>query len=62
MEYLRWYRRVLELDVRNRHAVLAVLPRQDGMVALDIEAAGERRQVLARRLVLATGRDGLGGP
>ncbi len=61
MSYLRWYRRVLDLDVRNRHAVCAVLPREDGMVALDIDAAGERRQVMARRLVLATGRDGLGG-
>ena len=28
MDYLRWYRRVLGLDVRNGHAVLAVLPRE----------------------------------
>jgi cation diffusion facilitator CzcD-associated flavoprotein CzcO len=62
MDYLRWYRRVLDLDVRNRHAVLAVLPRDDRLVALDVEAPDGRRRLLARRLVLATGRDGLGGP
>ena len=28
MDYLRWYRRVLGLDVRNEHRVLAVLPRR----------------------------------
>jgi cation diffusion facilitator CzcD-associated flavoprotein CzcO len=53
---------VLELDVRNRHGVMAVLPRDDGLVALDIESPGGRQRILARRVVLATGRDGLGGP
>ena len=38
MDYLRWYRRVLGLDVRNEHRVLAVLPRADGLVRLDIES------------------------
>ncbi|CAN7357842.1 NAD(P)/FAD-dependent oxidoreductase [Variovorax sp. LjRoot84] len=61
MDYLRWYRRVLELDVRNQHRVHAVLPRADGLVALDIESPDGRGTVLARRVVLATGRDGLGG-
>ncbi len=62
MEYLRWYRRVLELDLRSRHDVLAVLPRADGLVGLDVESPDGRSRLLARRLVLATGRDGLGGP
>jgi cation diffusion facilitator CzcD-associated flavoprotein CzcO len=61
MEYLRWYRRVMALDVRNLHSVLAVRPRADGMVALDIESPAGRSCVMARRVVLATGRDGLGG-
>lgn len=62
MEYLRWYRRVLELDVRNDHRMLALVPRNDGLVALQIESPQGRSTVLARRVVLATGRDGLGGP
>lgn len=61
MDYLRWYRRVLDLDVRNQHRVLAVLPRADRLVQLDIESPTGRQTVLARRVVLATGRDGLGG-
>jgi cation diffusion facilitator CzcD-associated flavoprotein CzcO len=61
MDYLRWYRRVLDLDVRSRHRVAAVQPRADGRVSLAIEAPAGRSQVLARRIVLATGRDGLGG-
>ncbi len=62
MDYLRWYRRVMALDVRNRHAVLAVRPRADRLVELTVDADGARSAVLARRVVLATGRDGLGGP
>ena len=65
MDYLRWYRRVLGLDVRNRQRLLDVRPRADGVVELvlaDEAAAGQRYSVLARHVVLATGRDGLGGP
>lgn len=61
-EYLRWYRRVLALDVRNEHRVARVAPRADGIVELDVEAAGQTLNLLARHVVLATGRDGLGGP
>lgn len=61
MDYLRWYRRVLELDVRNEHAVEAVLPRADGLVALRMRTPDGETTVHARRVVLATGRDGLGG-
>ena len=62
MEYLRWYRRVLGLDVRNLHDVRAIVPRADACVELRIEAPAGALTVLARRVVLATGRDGLGGP
>ncbi|MDF3889355.1 flavin-containing monooxygenase [Cupriavidus basilensis] len=61
MDYLRWYRQVLELDVRNDHVVERVLPRPDGLVALEIRSPAGAQTVLARRVVLATGRDGLGG-
>jgi len=63
-EYLRWYRRVLALDVRNDQQVTAVHPRADGVVQIDLrDLAGQPHtySVHARHLVLATGRDGLGG-
>ncbi|MDQ8032930.1 MAG: NAD(P)/FAD-dependent oxidoreductase [Bordetella sp.] len=61
MDYLRWYRKVLAIDVRNEHSVRAVHPRADGVVQLDLDTPAGALTVLARRVVLATGRDGLGG-
>jgi cation diffusion facilitator CzcD-associated flavoprotein CzcO len=61
-DYLRWYRQVLRLDVRNEHRVTRVEPLVDGRVALHIEAQGQAQVFSARHVVLATGRDGLGGP
>ena len=60
MDYLRWYRRVLQLRVHNEHRVTDVLPRADGLVALRLQHAGQALTAYARRLVLATGRAGLG--
>lgn len=62
MDYLRWYRDVLGIDVRNEHQVTAIAPRADGTVALSVTSAAGSETVLARHVVLATGRDGLGGP
>jgi len=61
MDYLRWFRRVMQLDIRNEHRVLAVQPRADGIVALKLQSPAGESTVLARRVVMATGRDGLGG-
>ncbi len=55
MDYLGWYRRVMGIVVENDTAVTVVRPRPDGLLAL--EGAG----IVARRVILATGRDGLGG-
>lgn len=64
MDYLRWYRRVTRADVRNGHAVTALRPRGDGLVEVDVRTEGAETATtwFARRVVLATGRDGLGGP
>jgi cation diffusion facilitator CzcD-associated flavoprotein CzcO len=62
MEYLIWYRKVLDLPVRNGVSVDAILPRQDGMLDLVCSQDGAREMIVARHVVLATGRDGLGGP
>ncbi len=60
MDYLVWYRRAMGIAVENGAAVALVRPREDGLVALEL--AGGAEDVLCRHLVLATGRDGLGGP
>ncbi len=62
MDYLRWYRRVMALDVRSNCTVTSVQPRADALVQLSLQAPDGAHQFLARRVVLATGRDGLGGP
>jgi len=60
MEYLVWYRRVLDLPVHNGVAVQSIVPRADGLVAVQTDAESE--PLLARRVILATGLDGLGAP
>lgn len=62
MEYLIWYRKVLELPVRNGVSVDEILPREDGMLDLVCSQDGAKETIVARHVVLATGRDGLGGP
>jgi len=63
MEYLRWYRRVMRCDVRNGHRVRSIAPCSDGTVAVQVAAqTGAPHTWRTRHLVLATGRDGLGGP
>jgi cation diffusion facilitator CzcD-associated flavoprotein CzcO len=62
MDYLRWYREVLALPVKNGHRVTEIVPRADALVALTVEADGRASDVFARRVVVATGRAGLGGP
>jgi cation diffusion facilitator CzcD-associated flavoprotein CzcO len=62
MNCLIWYRKVLNLPVRNAVLVARIHARADGLFALDVRQAGKTRTLLARHVVLATGRDGLGGP
>ncbi|MGW1419031.1 NAD(P)-binding domain-containing protein [Bradyrhizobium manausense] len=61
MDYLVWYRKVLGLPVRNEASVERIHARPDDLFALDIRERGTLRKILARHVVLATGRDGLGG-
>jgi cation diffusion facilitator CzcD-associated flavoprotein CzcO len=62
MDYLRWYRRVMSVDVRNDTEITAIVPRPDQKVRLELKGPQGTHSLLARRVVLATGRDGLGGP
>lgn len=58
MDYLRWYRRVAGLDVRNGVGVVRILP-EGPLFRLLLSDGG---CLFARHVVLATGRGGLGGP
>jgi FAD-dependent urate hydroxylase len=62
MDYLIWYRKVLGLPVCNEVSVERVRARSDELIALDVREGDRLRRLLARHVVLATGRDGLGGP
>jgi cation diffusion facilitator CzcD-associated flavoprotein CzcO len=59
MDYLVWLRRVLALPVTNGVTATRIRAGRDGLVAVETDREG---LILTRRLVLATGRDGLGGP
>jgi len=59
MDYMVWYRRVLDLPVRNGVEVTRISPQGDAPVLVETAAHGRFR---ARRVILASGIDGLGGP
>jgi len=57
MAYLRWYRAVLDLPVRNDTRLTLIEPVEDGLHRLHLDG---RPPVLARKVVLATGIQGGG--
>ncbi|KAB8312887.1 NAD(P)/FAD-dependent oxidoreductase [Erwinia endophytica] len=59
MDYLIWYRKVLNLPVHN-NVRLTAIEQAGSLIALDIDGA-ETGRLFTRHLVLATGRSGLGG-
>lgn len=61
MGYLRWYRRALALPVQNGVEVDRIRP-QDGLLRLDLAAGAAAEVLMARKVVLALGRPGLGRP
>lgn len=61
MDYLRWYRRMIDVPVENETELINIGGDGD-LVLLTLRSASGTRKVAARRVVLANGRDGLGGP
>lgn len=61
MDYLRWYRKVLALPVENGVEAVGVEPVPDG-VAVRLAGPDGLETVFARRLVLASGREGIAVP
>jgi FAD-dependent urate hydroxylase len=58
MDYLRWYRHVLDLPVENGVEVTCIEP-EGGLLRLALAGAAEN-EIFARKVVMATGREGLG--
>jgi len=65
MEYLRWYRKVLDIPVENNVTLTHVKPQGD-LLQLTLESgvalSGATESVVARKLIYATGRDGIAKP
>lgn len=61
MNYLRWYRKVLSLPVRNEVELRLIEPCESGIHRLHISGAGVQSEtLLARKVILATGIQGGG--
>ena len=61
MDYLRWYRKVIDVPIEN-DVELTDIGGDADFVILTLRSAAGTRKVAARHVVLANGRDGLGGP
>ena len=62
MDYLNWYRKVLDLKVQNQVSLDRIKPEGD-LLRLHLSGSNAPAQsVLTRKLVMATGRDGTGQP
>jgi FAD-dependent urate hydroxylase len=59
-EYLLWFRGVVGLPVRNGCEVVEILPAADGLLAAKVQTAAGIEIVSARKIVLATGQEGMG--
>lgn len=62
MDYLVWYRQALALPVENDRTVTLVEPAPWGLMVHVADKDGADEQIRARRVVLASGRDGLAEP
>lgn len=62
MDYLIWYRRVLELPVENGVQVVAMRPATHGLDVDLVHPDGRTETAATRKLILATGREGQARP
>ncbi|GLR99523.1 MULTISPECIES: NAD(P)-binding domain-containing protein [Bradyrhizobium] len=60
-EYLLWLRRTLDLPVCNGRELLEIAPAADGLLAAHVKHAEGAETLYARKIVLATGQEGMGG-
>ena len=60
-DYLNWFRQTTDIQIRYRTRLVEIEPQGD-LLRLHLESDGARRTETARKLVLATGYAGAGGP
>ncbi len=59
-EYLLWFRRVVDLPVRNGCEVVDIAPAAGGLLAAKVQTSTGVDTVFTRKIVLATGQEGMG--
>jgi FAD-dependent urate hydroxylase len=59
-EYLLWFRRVVAVPVRNAYEVVEIAPAAGGLLAAYVQTAAGVEILYARKIVLATGQEGMG--
>ena len=59
-EYLLWFRQVVDLPVRNGCEVVEISPASGGLLAARVQTANGIDTLFARKIVLATGQEGMG--
>jgi FAD-dependent urate hydroxylase len=59
-EYLLWFRRVVAVPVRNGCEVVEIAPEAGGLLAAHVQNAAGFEILYARKIVLATGQEGMG--
>jgi FAD-dependent urate hydroxylase len=60
-DYLLWFRHVAHVPVRNETRVTDIAPAGELLAVTVQDAQGATEQLLARKIVLATGQEGMGG-
>src|SRR5205085_5901829 len=58
---LLWLRRAIGLPVRNDCELLEIRPAEDGLLAARVKRGDDVKTLYARKIVLATGQEGMGG-
>lgn len=61
-DYLQWYQKLLHLPIKSHHRLKKITPLSDSLFSLEFEVNGTSSAYLTKKIVLATGRAGLGGP
>jgi cation diffusion facilitator CzcD-associated flavoprotein CzcO len=58
--YLLWYRKVLDLPVHNGRELIDIAPAANGLLRATVRDARGDETLYARKIVLATGQEGMG--
>jgi cation diffusion facilitator CzcD-associated flavoprotein CzcO len=60
VDYLMWFRRMVDVPVRNGCEVLDIVPAGNGLLTATVQSAAGTETLHARKIVLATGQEGMG--